>query len=521
MSKRYKLVINNHHKHLITEALEDHTFEDTQNFLKNIFKLISNTTQAVIVLVGAQTEYLTLATTFANKISIKKITETFVKKIEFANKLFDEAISDNVRADVDMLYAINNPAFFIGKKLLGFITEDKEKNLEMYIPYWWFIKDIVAGDFFKTEVEEFGNLFGGKFKNNTIIWWYGWFAQDLIMGSKQFLQESLQEGLFEKFETFQGVKSIEELKTQSPSIAKFLVGFEAFEILTGSTRELYNFLRRNEDSFNKIAYYKALIMTGNNRKSFFINYKFLQNQLLIKKKKFETLSKNGENVETLQLEITQLEQKLNKAKNMTFQDSTSGANKNVNDLESLEQSLDEEYIKIYDEAGDEKETVIEALIGKYKAEDPTDNRWKRLSAYKDILQKSAGKKYASEKMSVNESEKEAKLLEIHRSLEEFENLLTAADQAYAPEATDDPQKMYDEVFSKYSEDLKETIQKMHAQNVAIIPDLLQATLGDNANEVLFEFLNTFYSSGKEWVKDTVGFANIQSKYEDLMKKLPF
>lgn len=241
MSGSYKLIIQNKNKKLLKEELSQFKFKDLTDFSSDMFKLTTNTIQGTIVSLGAQIEYSIISNNIKSFADLKSINEKFKKKLEVSEKLYQDAIPDSVKRDVNLLYNLVNPGAFIGKKMIDAV-EGKD-ILDNYLPFWWFTKHVFSWEFFKTDVKKFGTLFGGYIKFNNIIWFHSFFFRRLLLDNWHAITFAINNGYLSKtgIAEFQNIKNIPELIEKYQSFDMLVRAFNALNILTQPVETITTF----------------------------------------------------------------------------------------------------------------------------------------------------------------------------------------------------------------------------------------------------------------------------------------
>jgi hypothetical protein len=255
MSVSYKLVIQNKNKKLLKEELSQFKFKDLTDFTSDMFKLTTNTIQATIVSVGAQIEYSIISSNIKSFADLKSVNEKFRKKLEVAEKLYQDAIPDSVKKDVNLLYNLVNPGAFIAKKLIDSI--DAKDTLDNYIPFWWFTKYVFSWNFFKTDVKDFGKLFG-VFRFNNIIWFNSFFFRKLLLGNWQTITYAINNGYLSKtgIAEFQSINNVQQLIEKYPKFEIFVRAFNTLNVVTQPVETVTTFASKWDAA--KFADYLAL-----------------------------------------------------------------------------------------------------------------------------------------------------------------------------------------------------------------------------------------------------------------------
>ncbi len=242
MSGYYKLVIQNKQKEILQESgLMQYSFKkDVLPVFQDIFKTSTNLVRATVISVGATLEYQIISQNVKGFASLANINKKFQEKIEEADKLYKEAIPESVRGDVETLFGLTNPAMFMGRRLLESVNT---KNMDSYIPFWWFTKYLLSKDFFTTDVKKFGELFGA-FKFNNIIWFKGWIHKKLIISNFNFFKDNVHLLSKSNIESLKGIKTVNDLAAKSNKVLYFLRAFKAYESLVSPVVEFYDFCEK-------------------------------------------------------------------------------------------------------------------------------------------------------------------------------------------------------------------------------------------------------------------------------------
>lgn len=293
MSVQYKLVINQGTKKILKEDLNQFKFKDLTKFASDIIGITTNTLKATIISVGAQVEYAIISTNVKGFASLSNINKKFGEKLDAAEKLYNDAIPESVKGDVDLLFNITNPGLFVSKRLMTAVTS--KEGLDQYIPFLWFSKYLLSADFFKTDVENFGKLFGFKFNN--IIWFKGWIYKDLIIDNINFIKDSINSGVLTKtnIEALKNIQTLDQLTQKYTSVAVFFRVFKVVEAFASPITEFYEFCHK----WTPVTYYEMI--------SDVTNYEFAVKEL----KDLETNNRDGSNklaIENQKIKIKKLQE---------------------------------------------------------------------------------------------------------------------------------------------------------------------------------------------------------------------
>jgi len=261
MAGHYKLVIHNKSKVILKEELSQFKFKDLTDFTSDMFKLTTGTLQATVLSLGAQLEYSFISRNVKTFADLKSVNEKFQKKIETAEKIYQDAIPESVRKDVDMLFNLTNPGAFIGKKLIDVVSNTE--TLDTYVPFWWFTKYVISGKFFETDVKNFGSLkiFGKDIKFNNIIWYRTWLYKDLVLNNWDKLTKAINEGYFTNsgIQELSGINNMDELVNRYPAVSLFITGTEVIRTLMRPidqiTSYVNNFDAERYTNFAQLRYY--------------------------------------------------------------------------------------------------------------------------------------------------------------------------------------------------------------------------------------------------------------------------
>lgn len=261
MAGHYKLVIHNKSKVILKEELSQFKFKDLTDFTSDMFKLTTGTLQATVLSLGAQLEYSFISRNIKTFADLKSVNEKFQKKIETAEKIYQDAIPESVRKDVDTLFNLTNPGAFIGKKLIDAVSNTE--TLDTYVPFWWFTKYVISGKFFETDVKNFGSLkiFGKDIKFNNIIWYRTWLYRDLILNNWDNLTRAINEGYFTNsgIQELNGINNMDELVNRYPAVSLFITGTGIIRTLMRPIDEITsyvnNFDAERYTKFAQLRYY--------------------------------------------------------------------------------------------------------------------------------------------------------------------------------------------------------------------------------------------------------------------------
>ncbi len=241
----YKLVIQNKQKILLQESgLMQYSFKkDVLPIFQDLFKTTSNLIQATAISVGATIEYQVISQNVRGFADLQNINKKFQEKIDEADKLFKDAIPESVRGDVETLFGFTNPGAFMAKRLTESINT---KNMDSFIPFWWFTKYLFSGKFFETDIKNFGELHTpmGSIKFNNIIWYQGWKNKKLIMGSMDIFKNNIHLLSKTNIEMFRNIKSIKQLEEKSAAFAFFMRTFKVYESYVAPITEFYDFCEK-------------------------------------------------------------------------------------------------------------------------------------------------------------------------------------------------------------------------------------------------------------------------------------
>ena len=485
MSKHYKLIIENKHKKIIQENLSDYSLDDVKTFLSDIYKITTNTVAATAISVGAQLEHAVLTTHGWNHFDLTFINETFLKKIEEANKLYNESIPQSVKGEVEYLAAIDNPSLFVGKKLLEFALFDKGKNLDMYVPFYSFIKRNFSGEFFKTDIVKFGEWLGGIVKLNNIVWYIGWVCDDIMNGAKDFMKEAMQKGLLSEsgIKGLKGIKTTEQLIARYPDVALFIKAYDGFQVITGSNRTYYGFLKRNEKRLKDFMYYSSMV-----------HYHHKGGFYLSLKRAYETIEENKKLIQNerdpeiqaiYQQEIDELTSEYRE-----FLEKKFGATDDDNDgytfadVEQLSEEVNQSLIKIYDDNQDEDEeeddnkmTMIDAIIATAENENKLKPSKKEkqqilesLKSHREFLKEKYGENYKKEKFNNNQQN------DLYQKMNLIRSLYAEISQHVSIEK--DPTTKIQKILDDYFADLERTSKDIIDQEINLFPNLITAVTSD-------------------------------------------
>ncbi len=517
MSKHYKLIIENKNKKIISEAIKDYNATDITKFLGDIYKLTKNTVAATVISIGAQFEHAVLTSLGWNHFDLSFINETFIKKIEEANKLYNEAIPESIKYDVEYLYAIDNPSMFVGKRLFDFVLEDKGKNLDTYVPFVSFLKRNFSGEFFKTDIKKFGEWFGGIFKLNNVVWYFGWIFNDIIGESKIFMKKALEKNLLSKtgIKSLQGINTVEELLNRYPDVALFMKAFDGFEVLTGSYRIFYRFLKRNEKRVKEMLYYTSILHYGT-KNGFYLAFKRAYDIIQENQKRLDTEQLDTDTRNELQQEINELKQKykniLNKKFGETPRDVESGYT--FNQIEELNEKLDKSLIKTYTDVEDEDSTqtesitVIEELkiraqleLKKVKSTDKNYKMFKddfdMLKLHENFLKDKYKNEYGKEKINSDEEKNKIK--------EDFQALNALYEEVMKEAYTEvNPKQKLKEDLDEYFRDLKNTSAALINDQLNLIPNAIKSFTSEEFKTLLYKEIGDVNSTAWDALADIYG-----------------
>ena len=256
MAGHYKLVIHNKNKIILKEELSQFKFKDLTDFTSDIFKVTTNILQATVLSLGAQLEYSFISRNIKTFADLKSINEKFQKKIETAEKIYQEAIPESVRKDVDLLFNLTHPGAFIGKKLID--TVSNTETLDTYVPFWWFTKYVVSGKFFETDVKKFGFLsfLGEDFRFNNIIWYRSFLYKDVILGNFDAIKNAIDNGVLSKsgIDSLKKINNMDDLLRENPKLIILIRSLEALRVVLRPVDQLTSFANNwNESRYAQFA----------------------------------------------------------------------------------------------------------------------------------------------------------------------------------------------------------------------------------------------------------------------------
>ncbi len=263
MSGHYKLIIKNNKK-ILKEELNQFKFKDLTDFSSDILKITTGTLNATVINLVAQLEYSFISKNINHFASLKSVNEKFEKKLVEAEKIYNDSIPEGVRGDVNLLFNITNPGYFIAKKFID-ATSQKD-SLDNYIPFWWFTKHVTSLNFFKTDVKDFGNLFGTGLRFNNILWYNSWLYRDVLIGSYDTISNAINNGLLSNsgIQRLNNIRNMNDLIREYPTVSLVVQGFSALRILMRPNDRLVNF--SNTWNERRAAQYSSdILFIRNNR----------------------------------------------------------------------------------------------------------------------------------------------------------------------------------------------------------------------------------------------------------------
>jgi hypothetical protein len=263
MSGSYKLVIHNGKKIILQEELSQFKFKDLTDFTSDMFKLTTNLLQATVLSVGAQLEYSFISRNIKTFADLKSVNEKFQKKLETAEKIYQDAIPESVRKDVNLLFNMTNPGYFIGKKLIDTVSDTE--TLDTYIPFWWFTKYVASQKFFETDVKDFGQIFGFKFNN--LIWYRTWLYRDIVLNNYDIVKKAIDNGVLSRsgIDELKNIHNMQDLINSYPKLTLFVKAFDVLRLLMRPIDQITSFANNWNES--RYASYAALQFFLANKKT--------------------------------------------------------------------------------------------------------------------------------------------------------------------------------------------------------------------------------------------------------------
>ena len=356
-NNQYKLLINNQQKQIIKE--DKFSLEDTSRFLEDLLNTGTNLIKATVISLGAMWEHAVMTSEMVGFASLENINKRFLEKINEANKLYNEAVPESVRGDVDFLFNVNNPAIFIGKKVID-LAANRETR-EMYIPFAWSLRYIFSGEFFKNDVKDFGKVFGDIGFNN-IIWYKGWFYRKLIFNNLNDLQNAINNGLLSKsgINSLKSLESMDDVIREYPKVVFFLRGLKAVETYHNPTLQFYDFCKRwNGEKFFRLASLSYYI----NEKDESIRFQYGDIDKRLKKLQIElSKERDSEKKQKIQSEIDDLQAQLTEFENITAKDPIDNTEFSIKDIIDEDQPVENDDIKVIGDATNPQKTAIDQQI---------------------------------------------------------------------------------------------------------------------------------------------------------------
>jgi hypothetical protein len=238
MHNQYKLIIKDNIK-ILKEDASQYSVRDLKSFVTDIYQIVSKTTEATIRSFSAQLEYIILATKTMGFADMKSLNEDFEQKLKKASELYDASIPEKLKDDVDTLLTFSNPGVFMLQKATNALNE--KDNLLSSAPFYKFAKDLVSGEYFKTNVENWGKkgLFGIPFNN--IIWYKGFVYKDLLYNNIKYLQKYVDEGGLSSSDL--KITDMNDLKRKMPIVWYGIKSADVFEIYHRGTFTFYDFCK--------------------------------------------------------------------------------------------------------------------------------------------------------------------------------------------------------------------------------------------------------------------------------------
>ena len=246
MHNQYKLIIKNNMK-ILKEDASEYSVGDLKAFVTDIYQIVSKTTEATIRSFSAQLEYVILATKIIGFADMKTLNEDFEEKLKKSAELYDAAIPDKLKDDVNTLLTFSNPGAFMLQKATNALSE--KDGILAATPFYKFAKSLITGDFFKTSVENWGRegLFGIPFNN--IIWYNGFVKKELLYDNVKYLQKYIDKGGLTG--TSLQITDMNDLRTKMPLIWYGIKSADVYEIYNRGTFTFYDFCKNSNDTMLK------------------------------------------------------------------------------------------------------------------------------------------------------------------------------------------------------------------------------------------------------------------------------
>ncbi len=240
MKKQYALVIKNNKK-ILKEDVGEY-----EQFFKNMYSIISNTVQGTLVNLSAQLEWVVLSKNISGFADLTETHKHFQEKVNDSKKLYEDAIPASIKDDVDALVGITNPGFFLTKKTADYLLN--ADGIIKVLPFQKFVKSLITNDFYKTSVENWGEIFGFKFNN--ILWYNGFVYQDLLFNNINELKRLINGGKIKIGEA--SIVDMNDLNNKFPVFSFFFKASDFLETYLSPQLTFYNFFKNQHQALAQI-----------------------------------------------------------------------------------------------------------------------------------------------------------------------------------------------------------------------------------------------------------------------------
>lgn len=246
----YKLVINNKKKILLSESLDSFKASDYKTAITDLYNIITRTVKAVYTNLMAQVEWMVISKSIRGFANLESALTNFRSKMEESNKMFESAIPESIRGNVDMMFNISNPGAFVTSNLVDTIKSIDKNN----IPFGFFADHVISGRFFESDVRNWGEGIGPFkwVKFNNLLWYNGWLYKDLIINNVEKLRGFIQQGGLSQLDQdgLSPIRNEEDLKKKVPIYSMFMGGYEVMKSLNGGQIHMYDFFKKSQPAVN-------------------------------------------------------------------------------------------------------------------------------------------------------------------------------------------------------------------------------------------------------------------------------
>lgn len=543
---QYKLLINNQQKHLIKEA--EFALEDTTKFLDDLVNTGTNLIKATVISLGAHWQHSVLTSQVVGFGSLENINKRFLEQINEANKLYNEAVPESVRNDVDLLFNMNNPAIFVGKKVINLAVNRETR--EMYIPFAWAIRYIFSDEFFKNDVKDFGKVLGGLSFNN-IIWYKGWLYRKVIFNNIHYLEQAVNNGLLSKsgINYFKNLNNMNDVLKNYPKVVYVLRGIKAAETYFAPTLEFYDFCNRwNGEKFVRLMTLSYYI----SKKDESIRFQYGDTKENIKRKQADLRNaKTPEEKQKIQQEIDELETQSTEIENIKIKDPSDGSEFGIVDIVDEDAAIEADDIKTIGDTSNPRKTVIEQQIEDLETEIQTNNAQLKsnpkaadkskelnqelsvLLQWREYLQKKYGNKYgdpADTSFIQAQQNGSNSIADVKKRKAKIKDRLTQLEDAIKKDKSlslsENLKKEREILFQDFKEDFKNTAARVFKSETELIPNIVKIFTGDEIYDNLYKEIDSQSLETFQFLGQLIG-ANIpqdlKNKYQqatNLLNQFP-